>query len=281
MSVLQISKSIWLNPGNRGKRLAKAAAALRWQLYKRTVRRPKTIKLPNRVKFRAYPDSVVSSALIYADWPEYHELKFCRSLLDEGELIIDIGANVGHMSLLLGDIVGSENVICFEPTPVSWRRLCENFELNGWSTSNLHQMAVGRAQGTVSMPDVTSPSTTNRVGAVDSSYDDVDVKVTSLDDFSQSIAPGVVGLLKIDVEGYEPEVFGGAKRFLATRRPKLILFESLSGSVHKEIEGALEAAGYRIFQLDNNGRPVGEPLNAQNLFAAPAAVAETMLTNVA
>src|SRR5205823_15067838 len=117
MSFRLITKSIWANPGNRGKRLRKTLAALAWQCEKRTLKATRILTLPNNVRFKAYPDCVVSSALIYADWPEYHELMFLRRYLRASELVIDVGANVGHISLLLADVVGPRNVFALEPTP--------------------------------------------------------------------------------------------------------------------------------------------------------------------
>ncbi|MGH7194367.1 MAG: hypothetical protein ACREJM_12680, partial [Candidatus Saccharimonadales bacterium] len=116
MSIRQVTCSVWRNPGNRGQRIRRTFAALRWQLQKRIVRSPRTVRLANGVRFRAYPDCVVSSALIYSDWPEFHELRFLRKHLGADELVIDVGANVGHVSLLLADLVGPENVYAFEPT---------------------------------------------------------------------------------------------------------------------------------------------------------------------
>src|SRR2546421_9815540 len=135
MSLRMIARSVWSNPGNRRKRFRKLLAAATWQYHKRVFRRPKTLVLANGTHFRAYPDCKISSALIYADWPEFYEIHFCRRHLELGDTVVDVGANVGHFSLLLADKVGPENLICFEPTPLTWQRLRENFELNGWPTS--------------------------------------------------------------------------------------------------------------------------------------------------
>ena len=97
----------------------------------------------------AHPDCVISSALIYADWPEYRELTFIRRRLRQGDVVIDVGANVGHILLLVSDIVGPDRLFAFEPTPLSFQRLKENWELNGWCTDHLHPMAIGSAPGNV------------------------------------------------------------------------------------------------------------------------------------
>ena len=78
MSVRLVAESVFGNPGNRGQWGQKSLAALAWQVRKRMSGRPREMRLPNDVCFNAYPDCVASSALVYADWPEYHELMQVR-----------------------------------------------------------------------------------------------------------------------------------------------------------------------------------------------------------
>ena len=269
MSIKLVTKSIWGNPGNRGRRLRKSLDAAVWQLRKRTIRSPRTVRLPNGVLFRAYPDCVVSSALIYADWPEYHELMFLRGALRSGDVIIDIGANVGHISLLLADIVGPSNIIAFEPTPVSFQRLVGNWRLNGWATDGLFQKAIGSNAGTVFVPDVDRPVTTNKVTSAPLPEPFVEVPLVRLDDLSHLWESRSIGLLKIDVEGYEREVFIGSRRLLEKHRPGLIMFESLSWSLDRRVGSLLASCEYVVFQLDLQGHPDFSGDSGQNLFAIP------------
>ena len=228
------------------------------------------LRLPNGAHFKAYPDCVVSSALIYADWPEYHELMLLRQTLRAGELVIDVGANVGHIALLLSDIVGARNIFAFEPTPISFRRLAENWLINGWPADGLFQAAVGAQAGHVFVRDVERPLTTNSVSAHMTNARSVEVPLVRLDDMRHLWADRRIGLLKIDVEGYEQEVFRGSRGILAEQRPRLIMFESLTGAVNSEILALLAACSYHVFQLDQAGRTVFGASSAQNLFAIPS-----------
>ena len=276
MSFKQVTRSVWHNPGNRGQRVRKTWDAVRWQAHKRVVGTPSTIRLANGVWFRAYPDCVISSALIYADWPEYHELQFVRRRLQPGALVIDVGANVGHLSLLLADRVGSENLFAVEPTPVTFARLVENWRLNGWPTDRLRQAAVGAEAGTVRVADVSRPVTTNSVLPSDSA-EGVEVPLVRLDDLRDEWAGRTIGFLKIDVEGFETHVFRGARRMLDEDRPRLIMFESLSDRIADEIHDLLTAAGYTSFELDVSGRPDLAHQAAQNQFAVPSETVAELL----
>src|SRR5688500_10980531 len=265
-----VFRSVWANPGNRGQRLTRSLAALGWQIQKRTVRKPRLIRLRNGVLFHAHPDCVVSSALIYSDWPEYPELMYLRSVLRRGEWIVDVGANVGHISLLLADCVGPANVLAFEPSPTAFGRLVENWRRNGWGTDNLVQAAIGDRTGWAFVDDTAQPTTTNRVHAIAPLERSVKVPLLRLDDVRERLQGRRVGLLKIDVEGFEPAVFDGARQFLREDRPRVVMFESLAGEPSPEIARVLQEAGYVMFQLNRAGRPDLSDLSNQNLFAVPS-----------
>lgn len=270
MTIRLVTRSVWHNPGNRGKRLRKTFAAIIWQLQKRCTRSSYVLQLPNGLRFKLYPDCVVSSALVYADWPEYHELMFLRRMLRHDEIILDVGAHIGHISSLLGDVVGPGNIFAFEPTPVSFRRLAENWHLNGWQADGLIQAAVGATSGQTYVRDVNRPVPTNTVTDRPQYLDAVCVPLVCLDDLRHLWAGRAIGLLKIDVEGDEADVFRGSRQLLRDQRPRVIMFESLSRRLDKNVGRLLADSDYVVFQLDAEGRPNFAAQSAQNLFAVPA-----------
>jgi FkbM family methyltransferase len=272
MSVHLIANSIWHNPGNRGRRLRKGFAAVAWQWHKRASGSVRTLRLVNGMRFNAYPDCVVSSSLIYADWPEHDELMLLRRSLMQSNIVIDVGANVGHVSLLLADLVGARNIVAFEPAPRAFGRLTENWILNNFPTDKLFNMAVGASPGAVFIESDEHPTTTLQVSEEPAGARSIRVPLVRLDDYRHEWKGYAVGLLKVDVEGYEPAVFEGAIGVLAEDRPRLIMFESLSGSIDSRIASILTAHRYAVFQLDESGVPDFSRSSAQNLFAVPAEI---------
>jgi FkbM family methyltransferase len=206
---------------------------------------------------------------LYADWPEFHELMFVRRLLRRDELVLDVGANVGHVSLLLADVVGPSGLVAFEPTPVAFARLTENWRLNGWPTHQLYQVAVGGSDGVAHFEDVSSPATTSAVLKDAPSGTAVTVPMKPLDHYRLTFGDRGIGLLKVDVEGYESECFRGARRLLEYDRPGIVMFECLTRSIPDSIGKILDEAEYRAFGLDESGVPNVAALSAQNLFAVP------------
>jgi FkbM family methyltransferase len=268
MSVGLIARSIWTNPGNRGRRLRKAVSAAQWQLQKRLAPSVRRLRLPNGLWFNAYPDCVVSSALIYSDWPEYGALMFVRGNLRRGDVVIDVGANVGHISLLVADLVGADSVFAFEPAPGAFRRLKENWNLNGFATDGLSEIALGASRADVFIEAHDRPTTTLCVSKAGAGHC-TRVPQIPLDDCRHQWTSRTIGFLKIDVEGYEPEVFEGSRRVLTGDRPRLIMFESLGGALDPCVHRILADHDYTLFQLDEHGRPDSSRLSAQNLFARP------------
>jgi FkbM family methyltransferase len=212
--------------------------------------------------------------LIYSNWPEYNELKLLRSVLQSNDLVIDVGAYVGHISLLLSDLVRPENIVAFEPDPYSFRRLVENWTLNGWPSDKLYRLAVGATAGTVFLRDEKKPSTTQKISEMRTNEKSIEVPLAALDDFRHLWQKQRIGLLKIDVEGYEKEVFLGGRQLLAHDRPRVIMFESLSHKLDHEIASLFKEWSYEVFQLDSEGRPGFEGNSAQNIFASPVEIAD-------
>jgi FkbM family methyltransferase len=239
--------------------------------------------LVNGRRFCFYPDCVISSALIYADYPEFAEFALLKRVLKPTDVVIDIGANVGHFGMLLSDIVESRNIVAFEPTPLTFARLKENWDLNAELESpKLLQMAVGDFEGTVRFPDVSDPNTMNAIindatASLQPDIPTIEVAITRLDAQRELWAGKQIGLLKIDVEGHEPAVFRGAQMTLAEDRPLLIMFESLSGKLDPAIAETLAATNYVVFQLDSHGRVDFEHCDAQNVFACPAECRDRIL----
>lgn len=275
MKIVEVAKFIWEHPANRKKRLRHLAKGLLWQIRKRTVKQPKIITLANGVRFLAHRDCVVSSSLQYTDWPEYHEIAFCRRHVGRGDIVADVGANVGHFALLMSDVVGPENLICFEPMGVAYQRLIANFQLNNWTTTNVHRAAVGAENGMIEFPDPIQPDTTSSIIWGSSNVARATIPIVTLDSFFAEKKYSRLDCLKIDVEGYEERVFTGAAGLLRRLRPRLVMFESLNGGLEHGIGEILRQCDYATFQLDTSGSIQRDSFNAQNLFAAPLEVLPT------
>jgi hypothetical protein len=111
--------TIWNDASNRGERGRRILIFLGWQLWKRFIRLPVIVATDNRFRIIAYPDSGVAAAFLYYRVPDAQDIAFLRNHLDGG-ILIDVGANVGSVSLLVADKISG--AILFEPDPAKiWR----------------------------------------------------------------------------------------------------------------------------------------------------------------
>lgn len=197
-------------------------------------------------------------------------------------MLLDVGANLGYISLALSALRPQGTVHAFEPSPVTYKCLQHNLALNKVSNVATHQLAVGGEAGTFKFSaDENSPTTsrlepsTGRQGGGKA----IDVSVTTLDAFLRDKGGSRVGFLKVDVEGFEVQVIKGAVQLLKERRCAAGLIElcpyNLEGcgnSVEALVEAVLDV-GYELrFILDNGD--LGHSVTVKN-------AAEVVVDNVA
>jgi len=266
--------SIWHEQSNRGQRGRRLLLFFAWQVSKRLVRRTVLIRLFNGLNFRAYPDCDVSASVLYYSVPDSRDVLFLRSHLQEGTFI-DIGANVGLITLLVADKI--QHAILFEPNPVAALRARENLAINHLDFE-VCAIALSDKVGTVAFENAGGPSSCNRtVEGFSTLVPTITVPRTTLDRFLAEHPPlgSRVCAVKIDVEGHENSVLRGMLGFLRTQRPPLIMFEYLQRTNILETLRLFEQVEYTAFGLSASGpQPVTahtRPL--QNLFAWPTELA--------
>ena len=263
--------SIWRDESNRDQRLRRLCHFVGWQLWKRSVRAPIIVTLFNGLRFIAYPDCVVSAGIIYRRIPDYRDISFVRLHLHGGALV-DVGANVGSVSLQLADQV--DQAFLFEPNPIAAGRARENLRLNNLPFE-VYEVALTDVCQDLELEDAGGVDTCNRtVAGFKTSLPTRKVQGLTFDQFlaSRQHPVGTLGFIKIDVEGHENAVLRGMKQCLSSERPRLIMFEYLARTNLSETLDILEGVGYRVFRLGPEG-PVPVTHTAaplQNLFACPA-----------
>jgi len=266
--------SVWHDESNRQVRLRRLFMAGGWQVWKRLIRTPVVVPLFNGFRFRAYPDCHLSSAVLYSRIPNFKCLAFLGKHIENGSFL-DIGANVGLISLLLADKI--QHAILFEPNPVAAARARENLALNHLSFE-VHEVALSDQAGTVELENAGSVDSCNRtVVGFTTSVPTISVPRITLDSFlaERGALAASISAVKIDVEGHENSVLRGMLGFLETHRPRLVMFEYLQRTNFVETLELFSRVGYRVMEL-KAGEPTWATLQVpplQDLFACPEELA--------
>ena len=176
----------------------------------------------------------------YTDIPDKAEIMLLRKLAKEGCVFLDIGANIGSYSVSMMDLC--DEIIAFEPHPYTARRCKMNFLLNDFSENSVKQLALSNEEGNIYFSDYGGSSTINHI--VEDQKNGIEVKVTTLDKFidENNFMADEKYIIKVDVEGFEKQVFEGGKKFLTSYDIKGIVFECFG---NRDVFDLLKSYGYK------------------------------------
>jgi FkbM family methyltransferase len=190
---------------------------------------------------------------------ERQETRWVRRWLRPGMSFVDVGANVGYFTLLAASRVGPEGrVFACEPSPEAFARLEATLRDNPIPQARAFPFALGAEPGQLHL-HFTSHTVSNHTPSMvaQPGARTMPVPVRTLDECLEEWKLPRVDLLKVDVEGFEPQVLAGARQALATGRIRALLCEfndpwlRLAGSSAAELYALLRGFHYR----DVSGAP--------------------------
>ncbi|MFL9840416.1 FkbM family methyltransferase [Sphingomonas sp. ST-64] len=153
-------------------------------------------------------------------WTTEAMLRFIRP----GMTAVDIGANLGYFSLLMGDLVGpTGRVVAFEPNPRMAARARQSAHVNGFAgITQIHEVALSDHGGeTVMFVPPTEPKNAHFSQATGRDGE-MRVRVQRADAFDAILD---ADFIKIDTEGAEEAVWRGMEGILRRNRPLTIFLE--------------------------------------------------------
>jgi FkbM family methyltransferase len=195
------------------------------------------------------PDNWIDNRLLAGAPFEHEQLGEAARLIRAHSLdaFIDIGANIGLYTVLLGRMDEIRRVIAFEPVRRNFAQLMGNVFANRLTTKvDAFHTALGSKAGEVTIHiDPTSTGVSRlSLGDIGRSHDKFSVKETTklarLDDICT--LENARALVKIDVEGEAAAVLSGMTRTLSSN--VLVLQIEMPGSEGDEARAILAAHGY-------------------------------------
>lgn len=192
-------------------------------------------------------------------------VRLLRRQLAPGGSFVDVGANVGALTLVAARLAGpGGRVLAAEASGRLFAYLAGNVRRNRLGNVLLRRCAVqDRDGGRRDFYD--APPRHFGMGSLAPQFGRAPAAVPArtLDSLLGEAGFGRVDLLKVDVEGYEASVFRGAAGLLGGPRPPLLLFEfcdwaeARAGFPAGEAQEVLLGHGYRLARLADwlRGRP--------------------------
>lgn len=192
-------------------------------------------------------------------------------------VIFDLGAYIGEVTAKYRMLFPKATIFSFEPSPESFRRVEERFK--GDKMVKPFQLAFANKASKGKFYIYTDKSCNSlflRVGNLNGLEKEVEVDVSTIDDFTKKWSISRINILKLDVEGAELMILKGASQKLAQKLVDLIYTEVMfiphykGGVMFYELCSFLSDYGYMLFSLYDIKRAENGQLRWGNaIFISP------------
>ena len=199
------------------------------------------------------PHEGASRLAYYFGVSEPELFAFYEGFLKPGMTVVDAGANIGLHTLFFAKRVGPEGrVYAFEPGQSAFDRLQSHVKRNQLTNIRCLHCALGASEGVVSITENRQDNSRNFVVEFSSGATGTkNVVLRSLDQVLKEEGVARIDFLKIDVEGFEPQVLEGASNYLRQQSIRVLQLElddsslARSGYTAARVSDMLHDAGYR------------------------------------
>lgn len=187
---------------------------------------------------------------------EPHSTEVVRKLVKCGDVVMDVGANIGYYSVILSKLVGEEGkVYCFEPTDYYSRVLQSNLDANNTKNVELIKLGLSNARQTLDIQVGANSATLHSPGKVPLNFTER-IELVSLDEWVANHNIEKINFIKVDIDGHEPCFLNGAWNTLEKYDPVLLLEVSHphyldAGVTAWDFYDLLKSKGYRIYHEVN------------------------------
>ncbi|ELP34403.1 methyltransferase FkbM family [Rhodopirellula baltica SWK14] len=218
-NIIQLLRFVLNHDANKGKRFAAFRDLLKWQIGSRLVPGDVVFNWLEETKLIVANGEAGLTGNVYTGLHEFADMAFLLHFLRPEDTFFDIGANRGAYTVLASGVCGAKTV-AFEPVPGTFAKLEANIRVN-----QLEKLATARNSGLGDKEGElwvsASLDSANHIVPEHSKVEKIRVPVRRLDDATTEIP----ALIKIDVEGFEMNVFSGAAGVLSNSMLKCLIVE--------------------------------------------------------
>jgi len=215
-------------------------------------------------KQKMYLDSSDSLRLSINDTYEEFETKIVKKIIKPGDVVFDIGANIGYYTLIFAKLVEpSGKVFSFEPEPTNYELLKKNVKINGHTNVDFFNKAVSNLNQTTKLfLDKKNKGGHSLINAIEDRTS-IEIESIRIDDHFKNKK---IDFIKIDIEGFEFEAIKGMSELLKKLSTVKIMTEFNPYLLEKseiqpeEYLKLLKNLGFTIYNLDKKKKMI-VPIN--------------------
>lgn len=222
---------------------------------------PVRARLPNgrTLQLRSQGDDGIANQVFWRGWTadEPEALPLFFALARRASVVFDVGAHVGIYSLVASLANPAARIYAFEPLPQTRDRLLSNLARNSAANVEVSPCALGDAVGGATLycahrgiPMSSSLSREFMSRSIATPLIAEAVDVTTIDEFCRGREIPKIDLIKLDIEGLEPQAVRGMSRLLDHTRPDIFCEVLYNSGTDTALAGLLAPLGYRIFALN-------------------------------
>lgn len=177
-------------------------------------------------------------------------------IVKDGDVVLDIGANIGYYSVILSKLVGSKGIVhAFEPVKSYREVLKENLIANKIKNTKIYPFGFSDKKEDLDIYIGNSSATLHWVADGKPLFQEK-IKLTTLDDFSKKNKLDRIDFIKIDVDGHEPSFLKGAWNTLEKFNPVILLEVNQenylkAGYTVWDFYDLLKSNNYKIYNEEN------------------------------
>jgi FkbM family methyltransferase len=208
--------------------------------------------------------SYLSSVIYWRGYNSTNIASFLKDYLRPDMTFVDVGANLGEVTLLAAKRLKKGRVLAFEPVPLIFSQLSRNIALNNWLHIALFN--IGLFDQTGSLPMYRTKDThfgtinegQSSLFSTGNDREEVTIPLRRFDEVACEYGLEHLDVIKIDVEGAEIMVLRGAEASIKKFGPVIIIEMSeanirRAGYALSDLIGYLKYLDYDIQPLDHEG----------------------------
>jgi len=198
------------------------------------------------------------------------QTELVKKEIKKGDVVLNIGANIGYYTLIFAKLVGDDGkIFAFEPAPTNFSLLKKNVEINSYKNVVLVQKAVSNKTGKLKLYLSEDNMGDHRIYNSYDNRESIEIEAVRLDDYFKNYRAGI-NFIKMDIQGAEYGAIQGMLNLLKENNLKIIMEFWPSGLKRFGIAPAeclelLVEFGFRLFEVNEREKKI-RPVNVPRLL---------------